>query len=272
MNPEYVDKIEKWISANAEFYINNHPENSEEYNLKLKHTFRVKEAIEKISGSLQCSEALMHSAKAAALLHDAGRFRQFAEYNTFSDVLSEDHAELGLKIIQESGLLNDLDRYSADSIIFAVRNHNKYQINQESNKDSLFLAKMLRDADKIDILNVVAEYYTGNDSEKIAGMLNLPDTAHISAAVCRDIAEEKIPEFADIKSCSDLKLLQMSWVYDINFEISLEIIKENRYLDLIYSTLPDADVIKEIFHVLKKYLYENTSKSCCRITSGGLNV
>ena len=48
MNPEIVDKIEKWLTANAELYINKYPDDFEEYNLKLNHSFRVKNEIDKI--------------------------------------------------------------------------------------------------------------------------------------------------------------------------------------------------------------------------------
>ena len=51
---------------------------------------------------------MIYTARAAALLHDAGRFQQYAEYKTFSDALSEDHAELGVKVIQNSGLLDNV--------------------------------------------------------------------------------------------------------------------------------------------------------------------
>ena len=36
MNPEFVDKIEKWLTANAESYIKKYPDDFEEYNLKFK--------------------------------------------------------------------------------------------------------------------------------------------------------------------------------------------------------------------------------------------
>ncbi len=261
MNPEIVDKIEKWLTANAELYINKYPDDFEEYNLKLNHSFRVKNEIDKISENLKCSKAMIYTAQAAALLHDAGRFQQYAEYKTFSDAFSVDHAELGLKVIQNSGLLDNLEKISADRITFAVKNHNKYQISSDGDKEAVFLAKMLRDADKIDIFNVVSGYYSGNDSGKIAAMLNLPVHNQISSDVCRYILDGEIPKIEYVSGFSDLKLMQMSWIYDINFGISLEIIKEQGYLDLIYSSLEGTDEIKEIFQVLNNYLDANTGTS-----------
>ncbi len=258
MNPEFVYKIEKWLTANAESYIKKYPDDYEEYNLKLNHTFRVKNEIDKITENLRCSKTMMYTARAAALLHDAGRFQQYAEYKTFSDALSEDHAELGLKVIHKSGLLDNCEKRTAERIIFAVKNHNKYQVSPDSDKESVFLAKMLRDADKIDIFNVVSDYYSGNDSGKIAEMLNLPDHNQISDDVCRYILDGQIPKIEYVSGFSDLKLMQMSWIYDINFGISLEIIKEQGYLDLIYRSLPDSAKAQEVFHVLNNYLDLNT--------------
>ena len=51
--------------------------------------------------------------------------RQWSVYRTFRDNLSEDHAELGLKVIQEQSLYKELDSEDRSILLFAISNHNK---------------------------------------------------------------------------------------------------------------------------------------------------
>jgi len=53
------------------------------YTLEQEHTLRVCENIFMLAGSLGLGRDEANRAKAAALVHDMGRFPQFGEYGTF---------------------------------------------------------------------------------------------------------------------------------------------------------------------------------------------
>jgi len=48
-----------------------------------------------------------------------------------------------------------------------------------------------------------------------------------------------------------VKIMQLSWIYDINFKASVEIILNNRYLEKIYSSLPKNDTVIDIYRKIK---------------------
>jgi hypothetical protein len=51
----------------------------------------------------------------------------------------------------------------------------------------------------------------------------------------------------------DVKIMQLSWVFDINFKSSIEMIFQNRYLEKIYSSLPKNDTVIEIYRKIKVF-------------------
>ena len=44
----------------------------------------------------------------------------------------------------------------------------------------------------------------------------------------------------------------MTWIYDINFSKTLEIIKEREYIATIYNSMPDNNKAKEIYEMVSK--------------------
>jgi len=249
-----LQQLEKWFIEYADSCIHEHPGAAEELLLKKDHTLQVQDVIRTITAQLRCDEALTLMGLAAALLHDVGRFRQYMEYGTFADSRSEDHAELGLKVIHENNLLDDCHVRHAQIIEFAIRHHNKLALPQEGDEESLYLARILRDADKVDIFRVVTGYYHDNDSEAISAMLGLPDNDVISQPICEQILEGRIPRMEYLASCNDLKLMQMSWIYDINFPVTLRMIHERGYLEMLNRSLPNLPVIAKIYTTIDEYV------------------
>ena len=254
MTNKKLQHIEEWFIKYADSCIHEHPALAEELLLKKDHTFQVQDGGRTMAAELRCGEALTLMALAAALLHDVGRFRQFIDYGTFADSRSEDHAELGLKVIHEHSLLDDIEARHALMIEFAIRHHNKLALPAEGDEESLFLAKMLRDADKLDIFRVVTGYYRDNDSESLSAMLGLPDNDNISEKICKEILEGRIPRMEHLASCNDLKLMQMSWIYDINFPVTLRLIHQRAYMEMLYRSLPHLPVIKKIYNRINQYI------------------
>ena len=89
------------------------------------------------------------------LFHDVGRFYQFTVYRTFNDALSENHAKLGLKVIKDLPFIAKLDEEDLATLKFAIGNHNAKEIAPTENQRHLAFAKLIRDADKIDILSCI---------------------------------------------------------------------------------------------------------------------
>ena len=87
-------------------------------NLKSKqcHTYKTCEEMRYLTDSLGFTPPEAMLAQAVALLHDVGRFPQFATYKTYTDHNSESHCDLGVKAMSDNKMLNGFDRDEKEQI------------------------------------------------------------------------------------------------------------------------------------------------------------
>ena len=55
-----------------------------------------------------------------------------------------------------------------------------------------------------------------------------------------------------MKKADDFKLLQMAWVFDMNFVPSLRIFKERGYLEALRDALPDTEAVRKAYAFVEK--------------------
>ena len=135
-------------------YAMNYDMNEKMIAFKYNHSYRVVHQAEEICRSLEMDTYERDVASLIALLHDIARFRQWTEYKTFSDKDSFDHGDVGVQILFDE---NEIKNYTVnkedyDVIKKAIINHNKVEIDKSLNERELLHSKIIRDADKIDIL------------------------------------------------------------------------------------------------------------------------
>mgnify|MGYP007097276029 CR=1 FL=1 len=83
-----------------------------------------------------------------------------------------------------------------------------------------------------------------------------PDTPGVSHEVCRALMAQKIVDMHSMENLNDFKLLQVGWVYDVNFVPTFRRLRHKGYLDVIRKALPDSEVTREIFAAVESYLDE----------------
>ena len=126
---------------------------------KYNHTKNVEKNTEIISKSLNLNEEQINLAKLISLLHDIGRFEEYKEFKkkrTFLDSKPSNHAEYGVEILKKNNFIRNFvkeDNYD-DLIYTAIRNHNKKEIEENLTEEEKLFCKILRDADKLDILHL----------------------------------------------------------------------------------------------------------------------
>jgi HD superfamily phosphohydrolase YqeK len=248
--------LKSWFEAYVHRFDSDNPDIQKNMDLKAEHTRRVCENIVDIGRSLDLSSGDLNVADAAALLHDIGRFEQYRKYQTFVDGRSENHAALGVKVIKENGILKDFDSASAATIIQAVACHNRLAVPAEGKPHFLLVLKMLRDADKADIYRVVTEYYSNAaESRNQAVELDLPDTDKISDSIYEALMNGESARMGDLRTLNDFKLLQIGWIFDLNFQRTFEIVREHRYLELIRNALPKGSRrVEVVYEKARAYL------------------
>ena len=256
----FVPNLKRWIERYVGQFASVDADTQAALDLKLAHTRRVSDAAKDIGKSEGLSGEALYLAEAAALLHDIGRFEQFQKYKTFADARSEDHAALGVHVIKKEGILQSIDDDKAQMILKAVRYHNKAVLPVTENETALFFMRLLRDADKVDIWYVVTDYYRhAHEGRNETLELNLPDAPRVSDAVCRSLMKGDIVQMKDMRTLNDFKLLQMGWIYDVNFKRTFEIVKERRYLEQIRKALPErSNSIDAVYQRALAYLDART--------------
>lgn len=264
MNAQFIlPRLKAWFEEYILRFSSDDPVVRENVDLKAVHTRRVCEAVLDIGGSLDLSTEDLCVAEAVALLHDIGRFEQYRRYRTFADYRSEDHAALGVAVIKENRILDGLESANADIIPKVVGYHNRASLPAGEEERCLFFLKLLRDADKVDIWHVVTDYYENKGSKRNPTIeLDLPDREEVSEPVYRALMNGKLAQMTDLKTLNDFKLLQMGWVYDVNFPRTFQIVRERRYLEKIRDALPQKSIrVTEIYKRARSYLESNISAS-----------
>jgi len=250
-----VSDLKNWFISyvNKFKYYNN--ESQQNINIKIDHSVRVAAEIINIGKQLGLNDNELSLAEIIALFHDIGRFEQYDRYKTFSDYKSVNHAELGIKILKENNILGNLHKQAQKLIICSIKYHNKPSLPVKESKTCLFYSSLIRDADKLDILNLVTDYYhRKNDRRNIAIELELPETPGISAEIYKTLMNRHVVDVKYVNNINDIKLLQAGWIYDINFKPTFEYIKNRRYLELLKEVLPKTREVTNVFDTIKSYI------------------
>jgi HD domain len=246
MTNQQVVKFKTWFCDHVSHFYGDNPAQNQIYKLKEDHTHRVCKNILLLGKSLHLSQDMLNLLEIAALFHDIGRFTQYRVYKTFNDKISTDHAKLGLKQLSLNKVLNGLPLDEKRFILTSISWHNAYKLPQIKDDKILLSVKLLRDADKLDIWNVVIDHYGKKDKEKtIPVLLDLPDNGPgYSEKIITALYDEKLAQSRDLACLTDLKLLQISWVYDLNFTESFRLLRQKGFIEKLGQTLPETDQIK----------------------------
>jgi len=250
-----ADTLKKWFVSYVQRFDLGIEKWQQNITLKEQHSKRVSEEICRIGECLQLGEDELRLAEIIGLFHDIGRFEQYARYKTFVDGKSENHAELGVKIIKEMRVLENLDGAIQQVILRAILYHNRAELPEDENHQILFYARLLRDADKLDIYRVLTDYYNRPNSRRNDAIeLDLPDTAGFSEILYEDLIHHRIVKIKHVKNFNDFKLMQVGWVFDINFDPTFQLVKERGYLQLIQKVLPESQKLEHLFQEIQQFL------------------
>jgi len=257
-----LNNLRQWFSRYVHSFYSSDPIVQQALVLKENHSLRVCDEIINIGKHLDLSHNSLMLAETMALFHDIGRFEQYTLYQTFVDKKSENHGELGVMVLQQKKALADLDEDTQELILKAISYHNRLSVPEDESHICIYFSKLLRDADKLDIFNLVSNYYYVNQAERSAAVeLDLPDLPEVSAEILDSLQAGKMIRMQQLRSLNDFKLLQMAWIYDINFQPTFQMIHERHYLKMIRDTLPVSERIDQIYSRLLSHLKSNSEFS-----------
>ena len=231
------------------------PDVQRNIDLKYRHSRHVMAEAAALARSLGLDAEQTRWARVMGLLHDVGRFEQYRRYHTFVDTASEDHAALGVRVLQTETMLNGHPRVWIDRVLKAIAYHNRYRLPVHEAPEDLFYARLLRDADKLDIFRVVIEYYHRSSGRRNPAIeLDLPDGPEPTPEVLRDLHEGRSVDKHFVRTLTDFKLLQVGWVYDINFAFTYRQILQRGILDRMAAALPRGRAIRETLAAIEDFV------------------
>jgi hypothetical protein len=87
--------------------------------------------------------------------------------------------------------------------------------------------------------------------------LELPDEDAVTDEVLEAILNKQVVLKESMKTLNDFKLLQIAWLFDLNFSYSIQRVYEKGYLDKIFNSLPQNDKIKQVRGIVDAYFKEH---------------
>lgn len=235
--------------------------------LKVEHSFRVLEhvdllvAVETPPSPLVRDKELARAAVLAALYHDCGRFPQFRDYHTFADAHSIDHAQLGVDVIHEQGFLrHETDRIQ-ELAETAVGLHNQYALPPALTPEARLITDMVREADKLDILRIIAGHLDNALPEKDSVLLHVRDEPQAwTPSVVDDVLAGRVIHYSDLHYINDFRLLLGTWLHELNFPATRSALLRSGVMDTILDGLPHTPEMEKAILYLRALLPPRTGE------------
>ena len=247
MNMDLQNAINEFIK-----YTENYDLQNEHIKRKQTHSLRVMQISNQIAEKLKLSQEEIDLATLIGLLHDIARFEQYTKYNTFKDLKSIDHGDLGAEIL-EKNLRKYIKTNEYDEIIIkAVKNHNKFKIEDGLTSKEETFAKIIRDADKIDIFYESVEMFWKGTEQEV-------EKSIISEDVIKQIRNFTQTKRKAEESAVDNIMRIIAFIFDVNFKASFYIIKKEDYINKILDRYKFKDEytkqkVEEIREIANEYI------------------
>lgn len=229
---------------------------------KQQHSIRVMKISTEIAKGLKLSKEEIKLATLIGLLHDIARFKQYEEYQTFRDYESFGHGDKGVEILKKNNFLRKFIKESKyDEIIYkAIKNHNKFKIEDGLSERELMFSKIIRDADKIDIIyEATCIFYVGEEQEI--------ENSYVSDKVFEQInKKELVKRNKELKIEGVNKIISViAFIYDIYYSESFSILYKNNYINKIidrfeYKNYETKIKMNELKNIVNTYI--NDKKGC----------
>ena len=255
MDAKYVSLCRDWFLDYANRFQSLDPGVEKNIVLKIGHTYRVCDNVCRIAKSLGMGRDDLALAEVLALFHDIGRFEQLKVFGSFNDRITVDHAKLGLKVLNNSGVLACLPRNERRLLCRTIWLHNKYEIPETERGDTVLFSRLIRDADKLDILGVINEHFECRDLHPNSALdFGMKDKPGFSREAVSEILQGKMVRIPVLETMNDMRLMYLSWVFDIYFPVTLSCIDGRGYLTRLLANLPSDPEIFKVRNFVEEYL------------------
>ena len=251
MTADEFKTVKTWFNRNVDMHMNISSDIREILQPRLEHCGHVSENSRELAEDLHLEQDGQLTAAAVGLLHDIGRFSQYAEFGSFIDKETVSHSERGYEIAEKSSVLLSLCPGDRQKILDGIRYHNSKEFEVRAHPESIDYIKLLRDADRIDRFRITLELI---QHDSAARKFSVRDDGPVNPAVLDRICRHKSAAKKIIASTLDFYLFRLSSVFDIEYDVTYRRISESGIFREIFSYLPDDERIVGAVECLAEYL------------------
>ena len=216
--------------------------------LKYHHTNRVANLMVLIASKMNLADKDIMLAYLIGLFHDLGRFEQVNREHKFTN-LHFDHGAYSNKILFNDNLISKFEVPTELHLLIrkAVYFHNKKDIPSNLDEYEALFVKMIRDADKIDIIRVMSNSYQE---------FSVPPKNELMEKYLND----DTLDLRLINNKSEKALLHLSFMKDLSFAESFEVLKETGNIESYLNNINVKEEYKELFDFLVSQIEEKEKK------------
>lgn len=213
------------------------------FELKIVHTYHVAKNAKKIAKELNLSKEDIDLAELIGILHDIGRFEELKITKELNSA-KFNHAGHGSKMLFEKGMIRKfIEDSQYDNIIkSAIENHSKLEIEKALDERTLLHSKIIRDADKIDNYRVKKDEKVEAIFPKRVNKKEDMEESKMSDKVYNTILDKKCVDIHDRVTPLDFWVCILAFTFDLNFDVSYKIVKENDYINVLVDRFEYKDM------------------------------
>lgn len=257
-----MDRYIDWFQSFARGFMQGKPEDEQNIRIKIDHSLRVLDNARKITRSIGMDHHLALLSHLAALFHDVGRFPQYSKFHTFNDRTSTNHARLSVDVLRRADILSELHSGDRRLVLGAIFLHNRRSVPSGLTSRLNLMAKIIRDADKLDIFPVLLAHLQPGAAHNGAVTLGLkPHPTEYTARILHDVQSGKMGKYEEMVWINDLKLLLCGWVYDLSFQVSRKMVMDLGYIESVFDLLPGEPAFLNLREKLRTELANHANKS-----------
>lgn len=211
--------------------------------LKVTHTARVALFCRTIAEQRRWSANRSNLAEAGGWLHDVGRFSQWADFGTYRDRDSVDHAARGHEVLLLESPLEATFPDERDALLDSVRLHNKLALPNSLSPSTRALCEVVRDADKLDIFDVVYEHLGKGQLGRLIPALS--PKPYANPDIVRAIGHGHGVSYAGVQTQTDFLLISVSWAYELTSRAAAQMADAKNAIGRLAPHLPEDGGVQD---------------------------
>ena len=235
---EMIEKFRSYASA----FKGGDPACDLNIDLKVEHTMHVLDETRQLCAAENIEPRPSRLAGFVALFHDISRFEQFKQSGSFNDAKSFDHGDRSVEIAVRDGWVSTLEHREAEAVLTAVCWHNKLAVPDGLSPDAALLCKIIRDADKLDIMRVLIDHLD-HPGKNPAVVFSMDEQPRVTPAVAEALAEGRQVEHRLMRTAVDFTAATLAWTRDLNFSWSRREFLRRGFIAAILKHLPHDELI-----------------------------